>query len=145
MDSDSMLLVEKSVLPEVFGKVIEAKQLLHTGKASSATEAAKLAGISRSAFYKYRDTVFPYIKPESEKTLNLQAVLLDTPGILASFIAVIFNSGANILTVNQNEPVGGSALITISLNTAQMRLKANDLLLHLKSLNGVETVLYSAQ
>ena len=36
----------------------EAKRLLAVGRAKNLSEAAKLAGISRSALYKYKDHVF---------------------------------------------------------------------------------------
>ena len=49
------LLVDSQILPEVYLKVILAKKLLAQGKAKSASDAAKAAGISRSAFYKYKD------------------------------------------------------------------------------------------
>ena len=50
-------IVEAKALPEVFLKVAEAKWLLETGGAATVNEAAKLTGISRSAFYKYRDAI----------------------------------------------------------------------------------------
>ena len=52
------LLVDADVLPEVFVKVLQAKELLASGAVSNISAAAKQAGISRSAFYKYKDTVF---------------------------------------------------------------------------------------
>lgn len=55
-----LLLVDAALLPEVFGKVLEAKALLQSGQAETAAEAARLAGLSRSAFYKYKDGVFAY-------------------------------------------------------------------------------------
>ena len=73
LDSD-MLLVKAEVLPEVFGKVVEAKRLLNCKKVSSATDAAKMCGISRSAFYKYRDAVFAYKEVAKESVINLSAV-----------------------------------------------------------------------
>ena len=51
-----LLLVDAGVLPEVFGKVLEAKEHLQSGRAATAAEAARMAGISRSAFYKYKDS-----------------------------------------------------------------------------------------
>ena len=50
-------IVEASALPEVFLKVAEAKRLLSTGAASTVNDATRMTGISRSAFYKYRDSV----------------------------------------------------------------------------------------
>lgn len=52
------LLVNESLLPEVYSKVIAAKAYLASGEAPNATQAAKMAGISRSAYYKYKDGVF---------------------------------------------------------------------------------------
>ena len=54
------LLVEARMLPEIFTKVMQAKMLLSRGNAKNASQAAQMAGISRSAFYKYKDSVFLY-------------------------------------------------------------------------------------
>ena len=51
-DKEIFYIVGKNVLPDVFKGVIEAKYLLKTGKATTVNDAVKLAGVSRSAFYK---------------------------------------------------------------------------------------------
>ncbi len=111
MKNSSYLLVDASSLPEVYGKVLQAKQLLANREASSTSEAVRMVGISRSVFYKYKDAVFPYNKKQSSQILTIQAVLLDRPGVLMSLMAVFYDVGANILTINQNIPVDGRALI----------------------------------
>ena len=58
MPERRFLLVDADVLPEVFGKVLQAKELLASGAVPNISAAARQAGISRSAFYKYKDTVF---------------------------------------------------------------------------------------
>ena len=60
MKSDSYLVVDEKALPEVYQKVVRANALLESGEASTASEAVRIAGISRSVYYKYRDAVFPY-------------------------------------------------------------------------------------
>ena len=72
------LLVDADVLPEVFVKVLQAKELLASGAVSNISAAAKQAGISRSAFYKYKDTVFDFINMDGWIiiTMNLSTVLL---------------------------------------------------------------------
>lgn len=82
MKNSSYLLVDASSLPEVYGKVLQAKQLLANREASSTSEAVRMVGISRSVFYKYKDAVFPYNKKQSSQILTIQAVLLDRPGVL---------------------------------------------------------------
>lgn len=78
------LLVDESVLPEVFAKVVEAKDLLRSGRASTAAQAARLAGISRTAFYKYRDAVFSYDAGKSGGIVTVHLILQDNPGVLSA-------------------------------------------------------------
>ena len=94
------LLVDESVLPEVFAKVVEAKDLLRSGRASTAAQAARLAGISRTAFYKYRDAVFSYDAGKSGGIVTVHLILQDNPGVLSALLAAFADAGANILTVN---------------------------------------------
>lgn len=139
MSKSTFLIVDSSVLPDVFEKVIAAKKLIRFGKASSAAEAARLAGISRSAFYKYKDTVFPY-EEAADRIITVHAVLKDVPGVLSAFISTFFDAGANILTVNQNIPVGGAASVSVSARTDNMEISVEELLVRLQSINGVETI-----
>ena len=55
MEKKKYYLVSAEALPEVFIKVAEAKRMLQVGEADTVGEAARLVGISRSAFYKYKD------------------------------------------------------------------------------------------
>ncbi|MDL2288820.1 ACT domain-containing protein, partial [Oscillospiraceae bacterium OttesenSCG-928-F05] len=63
--SPKFYLVEASALPEVYTKVLEAKEYLESGIARTIGEAVRLAGISRSAFYKYKDAVRPFYDTRS--------------------------------------------------------------------------------
>ncbi|NLM79507.1 MAG: ACT domain-containing protein, partial [Clostridiales bacterium] len=108
-----MLLVDSSVLPKVFSQVLEAKELLASGKVSTAAEAARVAGISRSAFYKYRDAVYPYESRGIGRIITVYLELRDKPGVLSGVLSEFANAGANILTVNQNIPLKGRALVSI--------------------------------
>ena len=105
-----LLLVDASVLPDVFSKVLEAKEYLQTGHAATAAEAARMAGISRSAFYKYKDAVFPYDAERSGSILTVHLILRDRPGVLSSVLSAFAAAGGNILTVNQNIPAGTDRL-----------------------------------
>ena len=50
MPDRRFLLVDADVLPEVFLKVLQAKELLASGAVTNISTAARQAGISRSAF-----------------------------------------------------------------------------------------------
>ena len=52
------LIVDKSILPDYFEKVIEVRNLLRDGKFQNVSEAVKEVGISRSTYYKYKDFIF---------------------------------------------------------------------------------------
>lgn len=139
MDAD-MLLVKAEVLPEVFLKVVEAKRLLNCKKAGSATEAAKMCGISRSAFYKYRDAVFAYKEFADQSVINLSAVLEDKAGILSHFISVLHEMNANILTINQGMPSGGVAQVTVSYRSNKNDGDISKVLKRLSEIDGVITL-----
>ena len=135
-----MLLVKTEVLPEVFGKVVEAKRLLNCKKAKSATEAAKICGISRSAFYKYRDAVFAYKEITNDSIINLSAVLEDKAGVLSNFISAIHEMKANILTINQGMPSGGVAQVTVSYRCQQNDVGLSKMIKSLSKIDGVITL-----
>ena len=113
-------LVASSVLPEVFSKVIEVKRILSIDPKKAVNEAVREAGLSRSAYYKYKDHVFPFYETSRGKVITLLFVVEDFSGILANIIREIAACHANILTINQNIPINGLADITISVETDGM-------------------------
>ena len=137
MTDDTLLVVEAKVLPEVFSRVIEAKTLLAQGKAKSSSQAAQLAGISRSAFYKYRDSVFAYEDVSTQKIATISASLADEPGVLSAMLSILSGSGANILTINQNIPTDGVAPVAVSIRCDRLDRQPGALLEQIRSLSGV--------
>jgi chorismate mutase len=133
------LVIESDVLPKVFVSVAYAKQLLESGEADGISQAAKAAGISRSAVYKYKDAVFPYERKPAGKIASLYLLLRDKPGVLSGVIGTLYECGSNILTINQSIPVDGVAAVSIS---ASVGMAGNDmeLLGALKKLEGVVEV-----
>lgn len=140
MKESTYLLVDKNVLPQVFSKVVEAKQYLLNSEAASTSEAARMAGISRSVFYKYKDAVYPYNDKVTDRIITIQVVLYDKPGVLMALISGFYSVGANILTINQNIPVNGKALVSISARVDNMVGSVADLLVLLRQINGVQTI-----
>jgi chorismate mutase len=133
-------LVEADVLPEVFQRVVQAKRLLAQGKAPNLSKAAELAGISRSAMYKYKDAVFPYLGASTRQIATFYTSLADEPGVLSAFLAELHRSGANVLTINQNIPVDGVAPVSVSIRTDKMLTEPEALVEALASLYGVVEV-----
>ena len=120
MEKKKYYLVSAEALPEVFIKVAEAKRMLQVGEADTVGEAARLVGISRSAFYKYKDAVQPFQNMRTGHIITFYALLKDIPGVLSNYLSIFAGSGANILTINQTIPTNGCAGVTISAETSEM-------------------------
>ena len=120
MEKKKYYLVSAEALPEVFIKVAEAKRMLQVGEADTVGEAARLVGISRSAFYKYKDAVQPFQNMRAGHIITFYALLKDIPGVLSNYLSIFAGSGANILTINQPIPTNGCAGVTISAETSEM-------------------------
>ncbi|MBQ7254703.1 MAG: ACT domain-containing protein [Oscillospiraceae bacterium] len=130
-------LVEAKALPEVFLKVAEVKRILETGELSKVSDAAKRVGISRSAFYKYKDSILPFQNLMSGRIITFQMLLRDTAGLLSRLLTVFASAGANILTINQTIPVGDIASVTISAETTGMENSVEALLDEIGKTDGV--------
>lgn len=123
------LLVDAEVLPDVFLKVLQAKELLASGAVTNISSAARRAGISRSAFYKYRDYVFD--AESGRETLTVIATLLDKTGALQGLLSGISAAGASIVTITQSRPENGTAQVEVTVRTATMQMSVEDMLLKL--------------
>lgn len=139
MKNSTYLLVDSRVLPSVFEGVILAKELLADGRAQNASQAVKMAGISRSAFYKYKDYVFKYSDNE-QKTLTLMAKLSDKAGMLSSLTTVLYEYGANIMTVNQGIPIDGAADVSVTVTTNDLSVTVDEMLTAIKKIDGVISI-----
>lgn len=130
-------IVEAEKLPEVFIKVVEAKRMLELREVSTINEAAQRVGISRSAFYKYKDAVMPFNDMMSGHIVTFQSILRDEPGVLSAILNIFAASGANILTINQSIPGNGCAAVTVGAETSGLQEPLDELLRQLNEADGV--------
>ena len=130
-------IVDKSVLPEIFLKVMDVKNLLESGREKTVQDAVSSVGISRSAFYKYRDAIFPLYENTRGKTVTFGVNLDDTKGVLSSVLNLIAAAGANILTINQNIPINKIANVTITIETNAMDSDIGFLMNSVENIQGV--------
>ena len=135
--SPKYYIVEASALPEIFQKVAEAKRMLETGETDKVNVAAQAVGISRSAFYKYRDSIAPFQNLMAGRIITFQMMLKDKAGVLSEILAIFANCGANILTINQSIPTGGRAMVTISAETGNLTCSLEELVHTISQTQGV--------
>lgn len=130
-------IVAAEALPEIFIKVAEAKRMMQTGEVSTVGAATRAVGISRSAFYKYKDAVQPFNNMKAGRIITFYTMLKDSPGVLSNVLSIFAGSGANILTINQSIPTNGCAAVTISAETSDMELSLEELVARVSALDGV--------
>ena len=132
------LMVDAAVLPEVFLKVLKAKELLASGEARNISAATRAVGLSRSAFYKYKDCVLD--AENSREVVTIQAMLLDETGALQALLAGISDAGASIVTINQSAPENGTAVVSVTLRTDGMPMPIDDVLLSIQNQRTVVSI-----
>lgn len=114
-DSANYYIIKRKALPEVFLKVVQAKALIEKERAMTVQEAVDEVGISRSSFYKYKDSIFPFYENGRGSVITFGVKIDDEPGLLSMVIKRIADFKANILTINQTIPVNSVANLTLSI------------------------------
>lgn len=135
-----MVLVDVEVLPDIILRTLNAKRLLQTGEATSVSRAVRQAGLSRTAFYKYRDAVLPYDEETAGRTITVQLTLRHMPGVISRVLDGFARAGANILTVSQTIPAGGVANASVSARIDQLLVPVGEFLRSLEDIEGVQRV-----
>ncbi len=138
MEQRKLVIADLSVLPPVYHKVLKVKEILESGQAETVNEASDMADVSRSAYYKYKDYVFPF--NQMQGILTLLIAVIDIKGVLSDMLAFMSDAGCNILTINQNVPVNGVANITVTVQTENMKLSTDRLITGLQTIRGVRKV-----
>lgn len=135
---NDFLIVHKSILPENFDQVIEARELIQNF-GESVSDACRKVGISRSTFYKYKDYVFTPQKDFGKKAII--AMRLDNyKGVLSNVLNHIASHSCNILAINQEMPINNTAYVTVTMDVIDLKISYDDLLNSIKQLYGVKTV-----
>lgn len=122
-------MVDAAVLPEVFLKVLKAKELLASGEARNISAATRAVDLSRSAFYKYKDSIFD--ARGSQQIITLMATLLDETGSLQALLGAISAAGGSVVTINQSTPENGTAKVEVTVRTDTLRMSVEEMLAEL--------------
>ncbi len=143
MEKVNFYLINSNIMPDIYKKVIKAKSLLASGEAKNVAQASKMAGVSRSAYYKYKDAIFEYHGDDSSDTATINAKLKDNAGVLSSLMNELYKAGANVLSVNQSVPIHSVADVSVTVRIAEMTISKDELLKSIKEIDGVNSVVLS--
>ncbi|GMQ60159.1 ACT domain-containing protein [Vallitalea sediminicola] len=139
-DTARYYIIKRKALPEVFLKVVQAKKLLEKEKAITIQEAVDSVGISRSSFYKYKDTIFPFYDNSRGRAITVALGLDDEPGLLSCILNIVAQYKANILTIHQTIPINGVANITLSMEILPTSGDIQEMIISLESHEGIHQV-----
>ena len=135
------ILVRTDALPEIYGKALEMKTQLQHSPSASVSEVARRLGVSRSAYYKYKDAVEAVAGNGTINTLTVRVLLQDAPGVLSALLTSIAKAGANVLTVEQQAPLNGVATAVICVKADRMALSPEAFAEKIANVPGVGQVL----
>jgi len=130
--------VREDLLPEGILKTEQVKELLRRGEAATVHEAAERVGLSRSAFYKYKDGVYVLEQTAREKLATLSLDLEHRSGILSQVLGLLAARGCNVLTIHQSIPLQGLANVVVSLETSGLLETLQELTELLRATDGVK-------
>lgn len=139
-DSANYYIIKRKALPEVFLKVVQAKTYLEKEKAMTVQEAVDLVGISRSSFYKYKDSIFPFYENSRGRAITVGMKIDDEPGLLSTVLNQIADYKANILTIHQTIPINGVADITFSIEVLPTTGDVHEMVQSLIETDGIHQV-----
>ncbi|MNM37694.1 hypothetical protein D3C81_484350 [compost metagenome] len=131
-------LVREDILPEAVLKTMQVKQLLEAGDAKTVHEGVEQVGLSRSAFYKYKDGIHLIHQLERERIVTISMDLEHESGMLSKVLGAVAGHGANVLTIHQSIPLQGWANVVLSIEITHLNDELGDMLDSLKGMPGVK-------
>ena len=134
------LIVSKKILPDVYEKVIEARNLINNGSVKGISEAVKVVGISRSTYNKYKDYVFSPAENSIGRKAVISMMLKHEKGVLSNVLNYLSQENANILTINQSIPINGKASVNVSLDISDLNKSMDDVIAEMKKIKGASSV-----
>ncbi|MDI9496009.1 MAG: ACT domain-containing protein [Bacillota bacterium] len=134
------LIVSKNILPDVYERVIEARNLINSGSVKSISEAVKAVGISRSTYYKYKDYVFSPDENSIGRKAVVSMMLKHEKGVLSNVLNYLSQEHANILTINQSIPINGKASVNVSLDISDLSKPIDEVITEMKKLKGATQI-----
>lgn len=137
LKKDKFYLVQEDILPEAIKKTIKVKEILKLGEAKTINEAVERMDLSRSAYYKYKDYVFPFYEIAQGKIVSITVSMSNDPGMLFSILRAIAESNGSILTINQDIPLQGIANVTIAFETKDLSTTLEECLDNIRSIRGI--------
>ncbi len=138
--SQEFLIIDKNILPEHFGMIIEIKELINNGYKIS--DACKKVGLSRSTFYKYKDNVF-LTSGLTNKKANI-LVKMKEKGSFIELLKLLDEMNIQAVNIHKEVLVNGVQEIFLTLSTNNITMDFNDVVKDVRRLISVKEVMLLA-
>jgi chorismate mutase len=138
--TERYVVVREDLLPEAIVKTVQVKEMLRRGEAATVHEATERAGLSRSAFYKYKDGVYAQNELTRERIVTISMDLEHRSGILSKVLGLVAGSEGNVLTIHQTIPLQGMANVVISVDISHLNGDLQALVAKIRCHEGVRKV-----
>ncbi|MBA5849937.1 ACT domain-containing protein [Clostridium sp. cel8] len=138
--SNKFLIIDSDILPDVFLKVIKVKELIRTGRVKDISEGTRKVGISRSTYYKYKDSVFDMSEGVAGHKITLGFMILHKAGTLSKIIDKIAEEHGNILTINQDIPINNVASVSVTFDASKLLIDIKELVKDIENMENIVSV-----
>lgn len=138
--SEQYLIVNTKILPDFYAKVVEARDLVEQHKVKGVSEAVQRVGISRSTYYKYKDSIFSFSENARGRKAVLSMILTHQQGVLSEVLNELAAQHTSVLTINQSIPIYDHASVSLSLDISDLDCSIDEVLRSLKEKKGVTNV-----
>jgi chorismate mutase len=145
MNKEKYYLIHADILPESILKTVEAKKLFETGEVETVNQAVERVGLSRSAYYKYKDKIYPFNAATYQQIVTISFILEHRSGVLSQVLRFVADKGGNVLTINQSIPLQGIANVVLSVDTALLDMPTTEFVDSLSTTDGVKKVVIVGQ
>ncbi len=142
---EKFYLIRSDILPEAILKTVQAKKLVESGEVNTVNQAVERVGLSRSAYYKYKDGIFPFNTVARQQIVTISMILEHRSGVLSQVLSFVADQGGNVLTINQTIPLQGMANVVISVDTVALKIAATDFMENLQKISGVRQAMIVGQ
>ena len=134
-------MVDFSILPTAVKATIRAKQMLEDGRANSIYDAVRKVGISRSAFYKYKDHVSDALDENARDVLTMTVMLQNDVTVLTRLLRKFSKEETEPITMVRTATMGGLVALMLSFYLADLPYDSEDFIKMVRGVKGVEDVI----
>lgn len=134
-------MVDFSILPSAVKATIRAKQMIEDGRADSIYDAVRKAGISRSAFYKYKDHVSDALNENARDIMTLVVTMQNDVTVMTRLLRKLTKEEAEPVTMEKSAPIAGVVALTLGFYLSDLPYDSEAFIKMIRGVKGVEDVM----